>query len=62
MRGRGIVLGMDADELMTFRSLVSLSRTAKGSNQPKKSIRAALGLISQYDGLVDEGWIYITFR
>jgi hypothetical protein len=62
MKGRGIVLGMDADELMTFRSLVSLSRTAKGSNQPQKSIRAALGLISQYDGLVDEGWIYITFR
>jgi len=62
MNGRGIVLGMDADELMTFRSKVSLSRIAKGSLKRGKSVRAALGLISQYDGQVDEGWIHITFR
>jgi hypothetical protein len=62
MNGRGIVLGMDADELMTFRSKVSLSRIAKSSLKRGRSVRAALGLISQYGGLVDEGWIYITFR
>ena len=62
MNGRGIVLGMDADELMTFRSRASLSRIAKSSLKRGKSVRAALGLISQYDGLVDEGWIHLTFR
>jgi len=62
MNGRGSVFGMASDELKTFRTRVSLSRRSKGSFKRGKPIRAALGLTSQYGGMIDEGWIYVTFR
>lgn len=62
MNGRGSVFGMASDELKTFRTRVSLSRRSKGSFKRGKPIRAALGLSSHYGGMIDEGWIYVTFR
>lgn len=62
MHGRGSVLAMTPDELKTFRSKVSLARISKGRSTPGKTVRAALGLRAHYGGMIDEGWVYVTFR
>lgn len=62
MNGRGGVFDMAADELRTFRSKVSLSRVAKGRREKGKPVRAALGLKAQYEGMVDQGWVFVGFR
>lgn len=62
INGRGSVFDMGADELRTFRTKVSLSRIAKGDRGKGKPVRAALGLKAQYEGMVDQGWVFVGFR
>jgi hypothetical protein len=62
MNGRGSVLGMASDELKTFRTKVSPARISKSRAPGGRPVRAALRLRAWYDGMIDEGRVFLTFR
>lgn len=62
MSGRGSILGMAADELKTFRTKVSPARSSKSRSPGGRPVRAALRLQARYGGMIDEGWVFLTFR